>query len=52
MAGLSDNPDKEAKKWFVLTMLGTVLYVGATYFFVVSQEVEPTEDQVQVESYD
>lgn len=53
MAGMSDNPDKEAKKWFILTMIGTILYIAATYGFVVSQEVEPTDEQVRdMESYD
>ena len=46
MASLSDNPDKEASRWFVIILVGAFLYVGAAYFFVVSVDVEPTEDQI------
>lgn len=47
MASGSDNPEKEASKWFVLTMIGCVLYIAAAFIFVVTQDVEPTEDQIQ-----
>jgi len=47
MASGSDNPEKEASKWFVLTILGCILYIAAAFTFVVSQDVEPTEDQIQ-----
>lgn len=52
MASGSDNPEKEASKWFVLTMIGCILYITASFVFVVTQDVEPTEDQIKVESDD
>jgi hypothetical protein len=40
MAGNKETtPDAEAKKWFTLAMIGTVLYVSAVFFFVLSQKV-------------
>lgn len=52
MANMSDNPDIEASKWFVLTMVACALYIGAAFTFVVLQDVEPTVDQVQVTNHD
>lgn len=48
----NENPEKEASKWFVLTIIGCILYISAAYGFVVLQEVEPTDDQIEVPSHD
>ena len=41
MAGNSDNDaDSEAKKWFLIAIIGTVLYVGAVFTFVIHSDVE------------
>ena len=40
------SPASEATKWFVITAIGTVLYVLASAGFVTIQEVEPTPDQI------
>lgn len=40
------NPGSEATKWFVITVIGTLLYVLASAGFVTMQEVEPTDDQI------
>ena len=29
------NPDGEAKRWFALALIGTVLYVGTVFVFVI-----------------
>ena len=52
MASMNDNPDKEATRWFLITVIGTILYISGVYWFVVSQDVEPTDDQIQVEDHD
>jgi hypothetical protein len=40
MAGNQNTtPDSEATKWFTLAMIGTMLYVGAVFTFVLSQKV-------------
>ncbi|MDD9965914.1 MAG: hypothetical protein OXR73_06820 [Myxococcales bacterium] len=46
---MSDIPEKESSKWFVITLVGAVLYITAAFGFVTLQEIEPTEDQIQVE---
>ena len=33
------TPDQEATKWFRLAMIGTVLYVGAVFSFIISAKV-------------
>ena len=48
MATMSDNPNKVSTKWFVIMIVGALLYIGAAFGFVTLQEIEPTEDQVQV----
>lgn len=47
-----DNPEKESSLWFVVTMIGVVLYITAAMGFVTFQDVEPTEDQIEVPSHD
>ena len=47
-----DNPEKESSKWFLVTMIGVVLYVTAAMGFVTLQDVEATEDQIEVPSHD
>ena len=37
------NPDAEAKKWFVLAVIGTVLYVSAAFKFVILADVGPQD---------
>ena len=34
MAADSHDPDEVAKKTFVMTMISTVLFCGAVYFFI------------------
>ena len=41
------NPDSEAKKWFVLAIIGTVLYVSAAFKFVILADVGPHEIPVE-----
>jgi hypothetical protein len=43
MADQGHNPDSEAKKWFVLAVIGTVLYVSAAFKFVILADVGPQE---------
>jgi hypothetical protein len=43
------KPDAEATKWFVLAIIGTVLYVGAAFGFVILADVEPGTDAVLVD---
>lgn len=52
MASMNENPEEEASKWFVLTMVGVVLYATAALGFVTMQDVEPTDDQIEVPSHD
>ena len=33
------NPDSEAKKWFVLAVIGTLLYASAAFKFVILADV-------------
>jgi len=40
------SPGSEATKWFLVTVIGTLLYVLASAGFVTTQEVEPTPDQI------
>lgn len=49
MANLSDNPDSEATKWFVLALLATVLYVTAAFVFVITAPVEPDNTRPEVQ---
>jgi hypothetical protein len=32
------NPDSEAKKWFALALIGTLLYVGTVFVFVITAD--------------
>ena len=32
------NPDAEAKKWFALALIGTLLYVGTVFVFVITAD--------------
>ena len=41
------NPDSEAKKWFVLAVIGTVLYVSAAFKFVILADLGPHEVPVE-----
>jgi len=34
----SGNPDGEAKKWFALALIGTLLYVGTVFVFVINAD--------------
>jgi hypothetical protein len=34
----SGNPDNEAKKWFALAVIGTLLYVGTVFVFVINAD--------------
>jgi hypothetical protein len=47
MADEPINPDAEAKKWFVLAIIGTVLYVSAAFKFVILPDVGPEEAPVK-----
>lgn len=47
-----DNPEKESSMWFTVTMIGVVLYATAAIGFVALQDVEPTDDQIEVPSHD
>jgi hypothetical protein len=42
---ISENatPDSEAKRWFVLAIVGTLLYGGTTVTFVLMNDVEPQD---------
>jgi hypothetical protein len=42
---ISENatPESEAKRWFVLAVVGTILYVGAVFMFVLGRDVEPQD---------
>lgn len=42
---ISENatPESEAKRWFVLAVVGTILYVGAVLVFVLGRDVEPQD---------
>ena len=35
------NPDSEAKKWFVLALIGTVLYASAAFKVVILADPGP-----------
>ena len=41
MADEAHNPDSEAKKWFVLAVIGTILYVSAAFKFVILADPGP-----------
>jgi hypothetical protein len=47
MADEHSNPDSEAKKWSVLAIVGTVLYVSAAFKFVILSDVGPQEVPVE-----
>jgi hypothetical protein len=50
MAGNSDNDaDSEAKKWFLIAIIGTALYVTAVFAFVIHSDVE-TEGAQQTQA--
>jgi hypothetical protein len=34
----NSNPDAEAKKWFALALIGTLLYVGTVFVFVITAD--------------
>jgi flagellar basal body-associated protein FliL len=34
------NPDSEARKWFVITMVCAILYVGVVFVFVVHGKLD------------
>jgi hypothetical protein len=34
----NSNPDNEAKKWFALALIGTLLYVGTVFVFVITAD--------------
>jgi hypothetical protein len=42
---ISENatPDSEAKRWFVLAIVGTLLYGATTVTFVLMNDVEPQD---------
>jgi hypothetical protein len=45
MAGNAHNEaDSEARKWFTIAVIGTILYVGTVFTFVITSDVEH-EDQ-------
>ena len=45
MAGNAHNEaDSEARKWFTIAVIGTILYVGTVFAFVITADVEH-EDQ-------
>ena len=37
---MHSEADSEAKKWFVIAIIGTALYVGAVFAFVITSDVE------------
>ena len=46
MASNSDNEaDSEAKKWFLIAIIGTALYVTAVFAFVIHSDVEPENEE-------
>jgi len=46
MAGNSDNDaDSEAKKWFLIAIIGTALYVTAVFTFVIHSDVHDENEQ-------
>ncbi len=46
MAGNSDNDaDSEAKKWFLIAIIGTALYVTAVFAFVIHSDVQDGDAQ-------
>ncbi len=53
MAGNAPTtPDQEATKWFRLAMIGTLLYVGTVFAFIISQKVGNEAAQEQQEQHD
>jgi hypothetical protein len=38
MANDAHNPDSEAKKWFALALIGTLLYVTTVFVFVITAD--------------
>ena len=38
MADNTNNPDSEAKKWFALALIGTLLYVATVFVFVITAD--------------
>jgi len=38
MANDAHNPDSEAKKWFALALIGTILYVTTVFVFVITAD--------------
>ena len=38
MADNTHNPDSEAKKWFALALIGTLLYVTTVFVFVITAD--------------
>lgn len=48
MADQHINPDSEAKKWFLLAIIGTFLYVAAAFTFVILADPGPQQEPVEV----
>ena len=38
MADDSHTPDSEAKRWFALALIGTLLYVATVFVFVITAD--------------
>jgi hypothetical protein len=36
------NPDAEARKWFIIAILGALLYAGTVFTFVVTRDAGPS----------
>ena len=46
------TPDSMAHKWFIITIVGALLYVTASFTFVINDEVTPTNDVMGLEQHD
>jgi hypothetical protein len=40
MADMNENPDSEARKWFLIALVGAALYVGTVFTFVINGELD------------
>jgi hypothetical protein len=43
--GQQPNPDSEARKWFVIAMVCSVLYVGVVFAFVINGNLDSEHSQ-------
>jgi hypothetical protein len=47
-----NNPDAEARKWFVIAILGALLYVTTVFSFVVTRDVAPSSQPIEAAKHD